>query len=121
MHFMFGDVINALPANNGQVGGNVMDVGREQFLVRGLGLLKSTEDIGAIVLNRARIGRHCVVGAGALVTEGKEFPDYAMILGSPAKVVKTLTPEEAERFQHGAAHYVDNARRHRDGLRRIDR
>jgi cobalt-zinc-cadmium resistance protein CzcA len=46
----FADVINALPANNGQVGGNVMDVGREQFLVRGLGLLKSTEDIGAIVL-----------------------------------------------------------------------
>ena len=46
----FGDVIAALPANNGQVGGNVMDVGREQFLVRGLGLLKSKEDIGAIVL-----------------------------------------------------------------------
>jgi len=46
----FADVINALPANNGQVGGNVMDVGREQYLVRGLGLLKSTEDIGAIVL-----------------------------------------------------------------------
>ena len=77
--------------------------------------------IGAIVLNRARIGRHCIVGAGALVTEGKEFPDYSMILGSPAKVVRTLSPEEAERFQHGATHYVDNARRHRDGLRRIDR
>ncbi|MGH8063008.1 MAG: efflux RND transporter permease subunit, partial [Pseudoxanthomonas sp.] len=46
----FSDVINALPANNGQVGGNVMDVGREQFLVRGLGLLKSTQDIGEIVL-----------------------------------------------------------------------
>ena len=46
----FADVINAIPANNGQVGGNVMDVGREQFLVRGLGLLKSTADIGAIVL-----------------------------------------------------------------------
>ena len=46
----FGDVINALPANNGQVGGNVMDVGREQYLVRGLGLLSSKEDIGAIVL-----------------------------------------------------------------------
>jgi carbonic anhydrase/acetyltransferase-like protein (isoleucine patch superfamily) len=77
--------------------------------------------IGAIVLNRARIGRHCIVGAGALVTEGKEFPDYSMILGSPAKVVRTLSPEEAARFQHGAVHYVDNARRHRDGLRRIDR
>ena len=46
----FADVIAALPANNGQVGGNVMDVGQEQFLVRGLGLLKSVEDIGAIVL-----------------------------------------------------------------------
>ena len=46
----FSDVISAIPANNGQVGGNVMDVGREQFLVRGLGLLKSAEDIGAIVL-----------------------------------------------------------------------
>lgn len=46
----FADVINAIPANNGQVGGNVMDVGREQFLVRGLGLLKSTADIGSIVL-----------------------------------------------------------------------
>ncbi len=46
----FGDVLNAIPANNGQVGGNVMDVGREQYLVRGLGLLSSAEDIGAIVL-----------------------------------------------------------------------
>ncbi len=46
----FADVINALPANNGQVGGNVMDVGREQYLVRGLGLLKSADDIGGIVL-----------------------------------------------------------------------
>ncbi|MBL0162483.1 MAG: efflux RND transporter permease subunit [Xanthomonadales bacterium] len=46
----FADVIAAIPANNGQVGGNVMDVGREQFLVRGLGLLKSSSDIGAIVL-----------------------------------------------------------------------
>jgi len=46
----FADVINALPVNNGQVGGNVMDVGREQYLVRGLGLLKSSQDIGEIVL-----------------------------------------------------------------------
>ena len=46
----FSDVIEAIPANNGQVGGNVMDVGREQLLVRGLGLLRSSDDIGAIVL-----------------------------------------------------------------------
>ncbi|MCB1553847.1 MAG: efflux RND transporter permease subunit [Xanthomonadales bacterium] len=46
----FSDVIDAIAANNGQVGGNVMDVGREQYLVRGLGLLKTAEDLGAIVL-----------------------------------------------------------------------
>jgi carbonic anhydrase/acetyltransferase-like protein (isoleucine patch superfamily) len=77
--------------------------------------------IGAIVLNRAKIGRGCIVGAGALVTEGKEFPDHSMILGSPAKVVKTLTPEEAARFAQGAAHYVDNARRYRAELVQVER
>jgi cobalt-zinc-cadmium resistance protein CzcA len=46
----FRDVIEALPANNGQVGGNVMDIGREQYLVRGLGLLASSQEIGSIVL-----------------------------------------------------------------------
>ena len=46
----FSDVIDAIAANSGQVGGNVLDVGREQYLVRGLGLLKTAEDIGGIVL-----------------------------------------------------------------------
>ncbi len=64
----FGDVINAIPANNGQVGGNVMDVGREQFLVRGLGLLKSAEDIGAIVL-KSEDGVPVYVRDVATVTE----------------------------------------------------
>ena len=46
--------------------------------------------MGATVLNGARIGAHCLVGANALVTEGKEFPDYSLIVGSPAKAVRTL-------------------------------
>ena len=75
--------------------------------------------IGAIVLNGAKIGRHCLVGAGALVTEGKEFPDGSMILGSPAKVVRQLTPEQISALRSGAAHYVDNARRFQAGLRKI--
>jgi carbonic anhydrase/acetyltransferase-like protein (isoleucine patch superfamily) len=41
--------------------------------------------IQSVVLNRARIGRHCLVGAGSLVTEGKEFPDGSMIMGSPGQ------------------------------------
>ena len=46
--------------------------------------------MGAIVLNGAKIGRGCLVGAGALVTEGKEFPDHSLIVGSPARVARTL-------------------------------
>jgi len=75
--------------------------------------------IGAVVLNGARIGKNCLVGAGALVTEGKEFPDGSMILGSPAKVVRQLTPEQIEGLKRGAQHYVDNARRYRSGLKKV--
>lgn len=76
--------------------------------------------IGAVVLNGAVIGKHCLVGAGALVTEGKQFPDGSMILGSPAKVVRQLSPEQIEGLRRSAANYVQNARRFRAGLRRID-
>jgi carbonic anhydrase/acetyltransferase-like protein (isoleucine patch superfamily) len=75
--------------------------------------------IQSVVLNGARIGRHSIVGAGALVTEGKEFPDGALIVGSPAKVVRMLTPEQIERLKQTALHYVENAARHRDQVRRI--
>ena len=75
--------------------------------------------IGSVVLNGARIGRNSLVGAGSLVTEGKEFPDGVLIVGSPAKVVRELTPEQVERLKWSAAHYVDNARRHRETLVRV--
>ena len=48
--------------------------------------------IQAVVLNGATIGRRCLVGAGAVVTEGKEFPDGSLILGAPAKAVRSITP-----------------------------
>jgi len=75
--------------------------------------------IGAIVLNGAKIGRNCLVGAGSLVTEGKEFPDGSMILGSPAKVVRQLTPEQIEGLRQSARHYMENARRFKAGLRKL--
>jgi carbonic anhydrase/acetyltransferase-like protein (isoleucine patch superfamily) len=75
--------------------------------------------IGAIVLNGAKIGRNCLVGAGALVTEGKEFPDGSMIIGSPARVVKQLSPEQIAGLRRSAQHYIDNARRFRTGLRKL--
>jgi carbonic anhydrase/acetyltransferase-like protein (isoleucine patch superfamily) len=75
--------------------------------------------IQAVVLNGAKIGKNCLVGAGALVTEGKEFPDGSMILGSPAKVVRQLTPEQIEGLALSAQGYVDNAKRFRAGLQKI--
>jgi carbonic anhydrase/acetyltransferase-like protein (isoleucine patch superfamily) len=75
--------------------------------------------IGAVVLNHARIGRNCIVGAGSLVTEGKEFPDGSLIVGSPARVLRPLTPEQVAANQRSAQRYVANAARHRRGLARV--
>ncbi len=73
----------------------------------------------SVILNHARIGRHCLVGAGSLVTEHAEFPDGALILGRPAKVVRMLTPEQIAGLEAGAAHYVAHGRRYRAGLVRL--
>ena len=75
--------------------------------------------MGATVLNGARIGAGCLVGANALVTEGKDFPDNSLIVGAPAKAVRTLDGAAADRLRASALHYVANWRRFAAGLRRI--
>jgi carbonic anhydrase/acetyltransferase-like protein (isoleucine patch superfamily) len=75
--------------------------------------------IQAVVLNHAKIGRNCLVGAGSVVTEGKEFPDGSLILGSPAKAVRQLSPEQIEGLKMIAKHYIDNAQRYKAGLKKI--
>ena len=62
--------------------------------------------MGAILLNGCKIGNNSIVGAGALVTENKEFPDGALILGSPAKMVRELTKEEIEKIEENAVAYM---------------
>jgi len=76
--------------------------------------------IGAVVLNGAKIGKNCIVGAGSLVTENKEFPDGSMIMGSPAKLVRSLTEEQIAGLRRSAQGYVANARRFRATLKKID-
>lgn len=76
--------------------------------------------MGATVLNRARIGSHCIVGANALVTEGKEFPDYSLIVGAPARVARTLDPSIVEQLRRSASNYVANWQRFSKGMRRVD-
>ncbi len=75
--------------------------------------------MGATLLNGARIGAGSIVGANALVTEGKAFPERSLIVGAPAKAVRTLDEATVERLRASAAHYVANWRRYAAGLRRI--
>ena len=72
--------------------------------------------IGAVVLNRAVIGRGSLVGANALVPEGKVIPERSLVVGSPARVVRTLTEEDAAGIEGIARHYVEMARWYREKL-----
>jgi carbonic anhydrase/acetyltransferase-like protein (isoleucine patch superfamily) len=75
--------------------------------------------MGAIVLNGAKIGKNCLVGAGALITEGKEFPDHSLIVGAPARVIRTLGEPEAQKIARAADGYVKRWQRYAAGLKRI--
>jgi len=72
--------------------------------------------IGSTILNGAKIGRHCVVGAHSLITERKEFPDGVLIMGSPARIVRELSAEERSTIEKSADIYVANAERYREQL-----
>lgn len=72
--------------------------------------------MGATVLNHAVIGEFCIVGAQALVTERKEFPDRSLILGSPARRIREVTDEEIALMKWTADHYVKRSQRYREEL-----
>ena len=75
--------------------------------------------IGSTILNGASIGKNCLVGAHALVTEGKSFPDGSLILGTPAKFIRSLTDEEIAANRKSASGYVNRAARYRTALRQL--
>ncbi len=77
--------------------------------------------MGAVILNGAHIPDGCLVGAHALVTEGKSFEPGSLIMGSPARAVKTLDAAATARLKGAAAHYVENARRFKADLREVRR
>ena len=72
--------------------------------------------INAVVLNDVKIGKYCTIGANALVTQGKEIPDYSVVLGSPGKVVRLADPSEAKILERSAAGYVARAREYLEAL-----
>jgi carbonic anhydrase/acetyltransferase-like protein (isoleucine patch superfamily) len=75
--------------------------------------------MGAVILNDARIGRNCLVGANALITEGKDFPDGMLIVGSPARAIRPLTPEELARLAESPKRYAERGRFYLKALRPI--
>ena len=76
--------------------------------------------MGATILNGAVIGKNCLIGAGALVTEGKQIPDNSLVVGAPAKVIRTLDEAGAMMLAKSADIYVANARRFAKGLVEVD-
>src|SRR5689334_10603264 len=75
--------------------------------------------IQAVVLNKSVIGKDCLVGAGAVVTEGKSFPDRSVIFGSPAKAARQVTEDNIARMRMSAESYVLRGRQYKPGLKRI--
>ncbi len=73
--------------------------------------------IHAVVLNDVKIGNNCLIGSNALITEGKEIPDNSLVLGSPGKIVRELTPEEIEENVDFAGRYVRNVKRYSETFR----
>jgi carbonic anhydrase/acetyltransferase-like protein (isoleucine patch superfamily) len=75
--------------------------------------------MGAILLNGARIGTNSIVGAGAVVTEGKTFPDNSLVVGAPARVIRTLDEKAVEMIANGASVYVRRWKHYAGALKRI--
>ncbi len=73
--------------------------------------------IGSIILNGAKIGDECVIGANTLIPEGKDIPARSMVMGSPGKVVRTLSDDDVKRFSGAAGRYVENWKRFASGLK----
>jgi len=72
--------------------------------------------IKAVVLNHSVIGRNCLIGANTLITEGKVIPDNSLVIGSPGKVVRTLTEDEIAALHANTEHYVELMGFYRTGL-----
>jgi len=75
--------------------------------------------MGAIMLNGARIGENCLVGAGALITEGKTFPNGSLIVGAPARAIRSLDDEARQKIAQGADIYVRRFKQYAKGLKPV--
>jgi len=75
--------------------------------------------INAVVLNHAVIGKECIIGANALIPEGKVIPDRSLVVGSPGRIIRTLSDEDVAGLRANAEHYVENAKLYASAARHI--
>ena len=68
--------------------------------------------MGSTLLNRVKIGKNCIIGANALISEGKEIPDNSLVMGAPGKVIKDVSPQQIQMIRMSALHYVENWHKH---------
>jgi carbonic anhydrase/acetyltransferase-like protein (isoleucine patch superfamily) len=111
-----GTVIHADPGSPVILGNNVT-IGHRALLHScsiGEGSLIAN---GAMVLDRARIGRHCLIAAAALVPPDKEIPDGSVVMGAPGRVVRQVTERDLEMMRHACEHYVLRGREYRHSLK----
>lgn len=73
--------------------------------------------MNAVILSDARIGKNCIIGANSLVTGGKEIPDNSLVMGSPAKVVRSVTEPEIKMIKDICERYIENFKRYKNGLK----
>ncbi|MGO4894679.1 gamma carbonic anhydrase family protein [Flavobacterium sp. W21_SRS_FM6] len=67
--------------------------------------------INSVILNGAKVGKHCVIGANTLVTENMQVPDGSVVMGSPGKIVKTISDSQKAMLEKSAEYYLANAKR----------
>ena len=73
--------------------------------------------INSVILNGAKIGKGCLIGANALIPKEKEIPDGSLVMGAPGKVVRELSPEQQKGLEMSAMHYVENFKRYKKDLK----
>jgi carbonic anhydrase/acetyltransferase-like protein (isoleucine patch superfamily) len=113
-----GSVLHTDPNNPCRVGDHVT-VGHMAMLHGCTIGNNSLIGIGATLLNGSKVGENCIVGAHSLLTENKKFPDNVLIMGTPARVVREITPEEHASLRASAQRYAKRAQRYQSELQAL--
>ena len=72
--------------------------------------------IGAVILNNAKIGKNCIIGAKSLITENKNIPDNSLVMGSPGKIIRQISEEEAKLITKNAERYQLNWKKYSNSI-----